>query len=127
MRRFAYLRDPVFLTGCALYALNRWILKPLHPGPFFQGHFNDLLLIPCALPPVLWIHRQLGLRSHDAMPRPAEIALHLAVWSVICEAVGPLLLRSTCGDPWDVAAYAAGAALAGLWWNRPLSRAARAA
>ena len=127
MPRFTYLRDPAFLAGCALYALNRWVFKPLCPGPFLHGYFNDLWLIPCALPAVLWVHRQLGLRSHDAMPRPAEIALHLVTWSVICEAIGPALVRGACGDPWDVAAYAAGAVLAGLWWNRPQRQAAPAA
>ena len=55
MPRFRYLGDPLFLTGCAAYAGNRWLIKPVIAWPFLQGHFNDLWLIPCALPPVLWL------------------------------------------------------------------------
>ena len=88
MHRFRYLRDPLFLAGCAAYALNRWLLKPHLPSGFLHSHFNDLLLIP-ALPPILWLHRQLGLRSRDHTPTSSEIALHLIFWSALFEWIGP--------------------------------------
>jgi hypothetical protein len=118
MKRFLYLRDPLFLVGCATYALNRWLVKPhVHTG-FFHSHFNDCWLIPCALPPILWLHRRLGLRSHDAPPQFSEILPHLVFWSLLFEWIGPKFVPHTTEDPLDALAYAAGAVLAGLWWHR---------
>jgi hypothetical protein len=118
MRRFLYLRDPLFLIGCAAYALNRWLIKPhIHTG-FFHSHFNDLWLIPCALPPILWLHRQFNLRTHDAAPLISEILPHLVFWSALFEWIGPKFAAHTTGDPLDVLAYVIGAIIAGLWWQR---------
>ncbi len=117
MKRFGYWRDPLFLGCCFLYALNRWGLKPHSHSKLLHGQFDDLLLIPCALPLALWAQRRLGLRTHDRFPQPDEIALHLAIWAVICELVGPLVLPVT-GDWKDVLAYAIGAGLAWGWWRR---------
>ena len=117
VNRFGYWRDPLFLAGCALYALNRWGLKPHTHSAFLHGQFNDLLLIPCALPLVLWMQRRLGLRKHDHFPDAGEIALHVIVWSVLCEGIGPHILPVT-GDVKDVIAYALGAVLAWAWWRR---------
>lgn len=117
MSGFRYLRDPLFLVGCTLYALNRWVVKPWTSSPFLHGQFNDLLLIPCALPPVLWIQRKLGARLHDAPPRAGEIVAHLIVWSLLFELAGPHLMRTT-GDVLDVVAYAAGGLFSALWWRQ---------
>src|SRR5690349_16403516 len=117
MRRFRYLHDPLFLACCVAYALNRWLIKPhLHSG-FLHSHFNDLLLIPCALPPILWLHRKLGLRAHDEAPTLLEIASHVVFWSVLFEWLGPKFVAHTTADPLDVLAYLAGAMLAGVWWQ----------
>ena len=118
MKRFGYWRDPLFLICCGLYALNRWGVKPHVHSPFLHGQFNDLLLIPCALPLVLWLQRRLGLRKHGAPPTFSEIALHLLVWSVVCEGLGPRFMHTT-GDVWDVVAYTAGGLLAWVWWHNP--------
>jgi hypothetical protein len=118
MRPFLYLRDPLFLLGCAAYALNRWLLKPHLPSAFLHSYFNDLWLIPCALPPVLLIQRWLKLRSHDEPPRASEILFQLIVWSILFEAIEPHFWSRFTGDPRDVVAYAVGGLLAGLWWQR---------
>jgi hypothetical protein len=118
MPRFRYLLDPLFLGGCLAYAVNRWLLKPQVDSPFLQGYFNDLWLIPCALPPVLWLHRRFRLRDHDHMPTRSEIIGHLFFWSLLCEGIGPRFMPGSTGDLLDVAAYAMGALLAGLWWQR---------
>ena len=118
MRRFRYLRDPLFLVGCAAYAINRWMVKPHLDSGFFHSQFNDLWLIPCALPPILWLHQRLGLRPHDNVPQISEIMTHLVFWSVLFEWIGPKFVPHTIGDPLDVIAYATGAAVAGLWWQR---------
>jgi hypothetical protein len=116
VRRFTYWRDPLFLTACAFYAVNRWLVKPHVHSPFIRGQFNDCLLIPCALPLVLWIHRRISLRQHDEFPSMGEILFHLVIWAGLCEGIGPHLMRTT-GDVRDVAAYAVGGLLAWLWWG----------
>jgi hypothetical protein len=118
MSRFGYLRDRLFVAAVASYALNRWLLKPLLPSPFLHGHFVDLLLMPAALPVVLWMQRVIGLRKHDFAPSWSEMILHLAVWSLICEFIGPHWLHHGTPDVWDVVAYAVGGVAACLWWNR---------
>ena len=118
MTRFGYLRDRLFLTATTGYGLNRWLIKPLVPLPFLHGQFNDLLLIPAALPVVLWVQRRTGLRTEDGFPSWSEIVLHLVVWSVICEFIGPVWLHRGTSDLWDVAAYTLGGVAAGIWWNR---------
>ncbi len=65
---FKYLRDPVFMLCVAIYfghrALRQWDFSPL----VFQCHLNDLICTGFWLPPVLWLHRMLGLRRHDGIP-----------------------------------------------------------
>jgi hypothetical protein len=100
-----------------MYALNRCVLKPHFALSFLRGQFNDLLLIPCALPPLLWLHRKLGLRRGDTVPTVGEIALHTSVWVVVCEIVGPRYCRGTA-DYLDVIAYSIGAIFAGGFWMR---------
>jgi len=117
-RRFGYVFDPLFLLCCALYAANRWWIKPHCHIEFFHSWFNDCLLIPCALPPLLLMHRVLGLRPRWAMPTFGEIAAHWAGWSVLFEVIGPHIMR-TVGDPWDAVAYAGGAVVAAGVWHFP--------
>lgn len=118
MKKFRYLGDPLFLVCAALYAANRWLVKPhVHHG-FMHDHFNDLLLMPCALPVLLLAQRRLKLRTGDAMPSAGEIALYCALWSVQCKILGPHLTSRATYDPWDILAYAAGGLLAWLWWHR---------
>jgi hypothetical protein len=115
--RFRYGLDPLGLAACALYAVNRWLVKPRVDSPFFDGRFNDLLLIPCALPLVLWLQRRLGLRTHDGPPTVGEITGHLIIWSLIAEVLGPHWLQQGTGDVGDCAAYAAGALAAWCFWR----------
>lgn len=100
-----------------MYALNRWAVKPLVAIAFFHNWFQDILLIPCALPPLLWLESYLGLRPAQEGPRWREIAFHLAIWSVLFEAAGPLIFKHSVGDWRDVLAYVGGGLLAGWWWN----------
>jgi hypothetical protein len=118
VKKFRYLADGLFLVSCSLYALNRWIVKSRVHSSFLHSHFNDLLLIPCALPPLLLMQRRLRLRTNDDLPAPGEIGLYLIVWSILFEIIGPHIMRRATGDPWDIVAYACGAVLAGAWWHR---------
>lgn len=101
---------------CALYALNRWVIKPHCHIVFFHSWFNDSLLIPCALPPVLLAQRWLGLREHDRPPTAAEITAHVVGWSILFELIGPHILP-TVGDPWDAVAYAVGGFVSYFCWR----------
>lgn len=118
MNRFGYHHDPLFLAATAAYGLNQSVLKPHFSSPFLHGYFNDLLVIPAALPVVLGLHRCLRLRSHDLPPSWREISLHLAVWMLICEVLGPLLLHRGTADPLDCLAYLSGGVAAWHYWNR---------
>lgn len=117
MKRFRYALDPLALAAGAAYAANRWLVPAAAKGPFLRGHFADLLLIPAALPLMLWVYRHLGLRDHDRRPGGGEVLLHLGAWSLAAEGIGPRLFARATADGWDVAAYAAGAAGALLWWH----------
>lgn len=91
-----------------------------------RGHFNDLLLIPAALPLVLWLQRLLRLRAHDRLPTAGEIFTHLAVWAFIAEGAGPFLTHHGTADWLDVLAYFLGAIACYVLWRRreiPCSRA----
>jgi hypothetical protein len=114
---FRFHRDPLFLTACAAYALNRLWLKPHLHNTFLHSHFNDLWLIPCALPLLLWMHRRLGWRDHRP-PTLIEVTSHLLLWSVLFEMLGPLLVARSTADPLDIACYWVGGLLAWAWWNR---------
>jgi ubiquinone/menaquinone biosynthesis C-methylase UbiE len=116
VRRFRYVFDPLCLICCLLYAANRWLIKPHCHIIFFHNWFNDTLLIPCALPPVLLLQRWLGLRTHDQFPTAGEVIAHVAGWSILFEVIGPHILP-TIGDPLDAVAYAGGGAFAFYWWR----------
>jgi hypothetical protein len=117
VKRFRYAADPLCLVACGLYVLNRFWLRQHVGGTFLQGYFNDLLLIPAALPLVLWVQRRLRWRTEDQRPRWGEIGLHLLVWSLTAEAIAPHLFRHATGDWRDVIAYTTGAVFAGCWWQ----------
>ncbi len=121
MKPFGFQRDGLFLVGCAAYACNRLCLKETVASPFFRGYFNDLWLIPCALPLVLWLHRRLGWRG-EVPPSLAEVAGHLVLWSLLFEWWGPRLMRHATGDLLDVGCYWMGGLVAWAWWNRAALR-----
>ena len=118
MKRFRYALDPVCLIAILCYATNRWFVPLEIKGSFLRGHFADLLLIPAALPPMLWFQRRLGLRVHDAHPGQGEVWFHAVIWALAAEGVAPHLFRQATGDLWDLAAYATGAFAALLFWKQ---------
>ncbi|MBL9203743.1 MAG: hypothetical protein JNN01_01560 [Opitutaceae bacterium] len=117
MSRFHYARDPLCLAACACYLVNRWLVPVELKGIFLRNYLADTLLIPAALPLILWVQRRTGLRTTDLRPDWREILLHLVVWTVGAEAIAPHLFSRATGDPWDAVAYAGGAILSGLVWH----------
>lgn len=118
MTRFRYALDPLCVVACAGYAANRWLLPLALKGVFLRNYFADTLLIPAALPLMLWLQHRLGIRATDARPRWPEIFMHLVVWSVAAELIAPHLFAHATGDPWDVAAYTFGALVSGVIWQQ---------
>ena len=134
MKRFGYLADRLCQWSLAAYALNRFVVQPqlagfLHRhapglGLLLHSHFDDFLMMPAALPVVLWLQRLTGLRRHDQPPAWTEMFAHLAVWTVMAKIVGPFWLHHGVADVWDVPFFVAGGVLACLWWRRERSAAA---
>jgi hypothetical protein len=118
VKPFRYCADALFLISCAAYALNRIIIRPHTNIAFIRDRFDDLLLVPCALPPLLFVYRRLGLRQHDRQPTLCELTTLLIFWSIFFEVIGPFVLHKGVSDKWDVVAYAVGGIVAWLWWNR---------
>ena len=102
---------------CALYLLNRIGLAVGIGTVWTRSYLSDLLLIPCALPWLLWVHARLGWRANEAVPSFAEVMGHLVIWSIVAERVGPRLFPHSVADWGDVAAYGAGGVLALCWWG----------
>ena len=86
VRPFRYALDPLCLSACLCYAINRWLIKPVCTWPFLQT--------------------------------TSEILGHLFVWSIVCKIWGPMLFPWAVYDLGDILAYAAGAFVSCLWWNR---------
>lgn len=128
MKRFSYLHDRLFVFSLMAYAVNRLLVRPhgrefFHAHcpwawAFFHSHFDDLLLMPVALPVMLWMQRRLGLRKQDHPPGWREMLAHLALWSLMCKFIGPVYFRIGVADPWDVLFFAAGGMVACWWWQR---------
>jgi len=117
VKRFRYALDPLCVAACAVYLLNSLWWKRQFGGAFLHGQLNDLLLIPAALPWVLWLQRRCGLRADDGFPRWSEIALYVCTWSIVAELIAPRFVRAT-GDWRDAVAYTIGGVAAGAWWQR---------
>lgn len=116
--RFKYLGDPVFLGAASLYLLNRFVLKKGFGGEctLLRNHWDDFLLLPAALPPLLWSFHKLGLRAVPAPPSGAEIIKWTALWSLTFEWVFPYLFHKGTADWKDILCYVGGAILGwGLW------------
>ena len=114
---FGYLTDPLFLVCCGLYGLNRWVLKPHLHLVFLRSWFNDLLLVPCAVPIVFWLFRRMDLRRVDDPPRLSELCWILVVWSLLFEWIGPSLVARATSDWRDVIMYWMGGLFAWGFWR----------
>ncbi len=118
---FRYITDPMFVVCLGLYVVNRWFLEPSVHSQFFTGYVNDLICIPFCVPLMLLIMRRLRLRMHDQPPQMHEIIVPLIIWSVVFEIwlpTVPVFRGLATPDHLDILAYATGALIAGIWWNR---------
>jgi hypothetical protein len=60
----------------------------------------------------------MGLRRHDGLPTIDEMLLHLIIWSIVLEVIGPRFYPRAVADVWDILAYFVGAAGAWLFWHK---------
>jgi hypothetical protein len=129
MSRFNYLADPVCVCALLTYALNRFWWKQSFSAvfPFLRDHLDDFLLIPAALPVLLWVFKQTGLRKSDAPPSLQEVLYWATVWSVVFEGIFPIAFRKGVQDWKDVGSYFAGGLLAWVLWLLWHGRGARPA
>lgn len=126
--RPAFLGDPVFIVATLLLVLNTLFFRPFWSGSFsfFACYWNDVLLIPVALPPVLWLQNLLHWREPRPRPGCREIIFHLVLWSLLLEGIFPFIFHHGTSDPLDVLAYASGALIAFFFWHFSRLRALRA-
>ncbi len=127
MKPYGYLEDRLFNLALLIYGANRLLVLPhfpafikvIHPWvwAYLHGHLDDTLLIPVALPVVLWIQKKTGLRNHDQPPGFMEIAGHLVIWTLICKIIGPLAWHSGVEDPWDVLCFGLGGLGSWIYWR----------
>jgi hypothetical protein len=82
-----------------------------------RNHLDDCLLIPAALPPLLYMFRKLGLRRHDSPPSIREVAEWTILWAFAFEWAFPRFLHRGVSDLRDVLGYATGALVSWLLWR----------
>jgi protein-S-isoprenylcysteine O-methyltransferase Ste14 len=118
--RFLYHRDPLFIACLVLYLANRFLLKPNFSWYFLHAYLNDLICIPFLVPLLVFLTRNIGLRSHDLYPELHEIVLPVVVWSLVFECILPEMdsyRGPTHSDLVDVLCYLSGALVASLFWS----------
>ncbi|MCG2760075.1 MAG: hypothetical protein L6407_02530 [Candidatus Delongbacteria bacterium] len=84
---------------------------------FWNFYLGDFVLIPVALPILLYISRLFGLRKNDSPPQLVEIITPLIVWSIIFEIAGPHFVSAATADYFDILAYFCGAVVSWFFWN----------
>ena len=112
------LTNPLFMISLAAYCLNEFVAK-YHPADshFLKFYFNDLLLVPCVLPPILCLISIAGFRDSGKPPAYVEVLICLCIWSIAFEVVGPLVSQKATADPFDVAAYWLGGTVFWSLWH----------
>jgi len=112
------LANPLFMISLAAYCLNSFVLKYSSvDNRFLQFYFNDLLLVPCVLPPILCLISIAGYRDSNKPPSHGEVLVCLCIWSIAFEVIGPLVSQKSTADPFDVAAYWLGGAVSWSLWR----------
>jgi len=116
----------VWVGAVLIYGFHRLYQSFGFPEPrLFQFYLNDLLFIPAVLPLVAAVESRLGWRELGP-PKGTDVLFYGAIWSLICEWVGPFAFGMGSPDPWDVVAYAAGGLVAWVFWKRSETQLARA-
>ncbi len=114
--RSAWL-EPFWIFSLACYAVHRW-WQWASPSPgWMSNHWNDIWMLPCAVPLVTRMYAALNLRASTAPPSLSEIVWLGLLWSVMAECLAPLWFTRSTGDPLDVLAYGLGGFMLWLRWH----------
>lgn len=81
-----------------------------------RSYFNDLFLVPVALPVALYLTKLLKFRGNHH-PTLSEIFTCLIIWSVIFEYISPKYFDKGVADVCDVLAYSVGAVVSFIIWR----------
>lgn len=121
---FRYLLNPTFVWCALVYIFNKFLVAPfvLRENWFFHSYLNDLLLVPVALPLLLFALRKLGIRKDDNPPNISEVCAALVVWSIFFEYVGPYYFKKGTSDVLDVTFYCVGGLVSWAIWNKQIRR-----
>ncbi len=111
------------MVSVVLYLANRAIfaVAPEWSNDFMRWYFNDLLVVPVMIPPILACSTVLGLRIKGEPPRLWEVAIPVVIWALAFELVGPVIFDRGIADVWDAVAYAISGILSYAVWRRPRS------
>ena len=117
--KFKYLLDPIFLGSLFLYIFSKFIMLDNSNivYNFWNYYLSDILLVPVALPILLFALRLIRIRKNDLAPNFLEILIPLIVWSITFEIVAPLFVSSATGDFFDILAYTGGGLISWYLWN----------
>lgn len=114
---YKFLKDKLFIISVILYLINSLTIRMgINNNYFMRNYFNDLLLIPVALPIVLYLIKLFKFRN-DNYPSFSEIFICLIVWSIMFEFVGPKIMNKGTADIYDVLAYSVGAIISYAIWR----------
>ncbi len=116
--KFSYLSEPIFIVSLSAYALNQLLIILNFPflNAFQLYYFNDLLLIPCCLPLLIFVIHKLDYRD-SIPPTLIEVVIVLIIWSIFFEFIGPYYLHQGTGDILDIVVYWGGGTIAWFLWN----------
>ncbi len=93
----------------ALYGINRLMIIPRFGNiVFFRDYLGDLLALPVYLPASLFIGIKLNIVVEDFEFRFIHVVGAGLIFSVIFEALLPMIDSTSIRDPFDSLAYFAG-------------------
>ncbi len=118
MLNYCFWKDKLFLISSLIYFFNTYYLKHLIKVDFFQNYLNDILLIPCALPPLIYLYVKLKLRNQKSFPTTLEVFSFFIFSSFVFECLGPKYLNKGVADYFDILAYAIGGIISNYFWNK---------
>jgi hypothetical protein len=112
------VKEPVFVVSALAYWSNFILLRyfSVH-NHFLKFYFDDVLLVPCALPVILFFVAAFGFRDLRRPPTLSEIITCLIIWSIAFEIVGPAIMAKGTADILDIVAYWFGAGVSWILWN----------
>jgi len=115
---YRFYKDTLFISAVIIYSVNRFLYRYCSFSfSFTRNYLSDVLLIPCTLPPILFLIGKAGYRSKDKPANFIEIFICLFIWSISFEVIAPLLTYGI-SDYRDIICYWIGGIISGFIWQR---------